>query len=175
MMEVHRIDASCRDALCLPNDPFLMPGRLIVSVQDGVWGYREQLFPEPKSMVFPEEAYDLTQIDADGGAFGAYENGHCVGIAVYQKHFFAYLHLLDLKVSASARGKGAGKALLKAGEGFARELGYRGIFLEAQDDNLEACRFYLHCGFQIGGFNNRVYHGTSQEGKSDILFYYDFA
>ena len=64
---------------------------------------------------------------------------------------------------------------MKAGEGFARELGYRGVFLEAQDDNLEACRFYLHCGFRIGGFNNRVYHGTSQEGKSDILFYYDFA
>ena len=89
MMEVHRIDAFCRDDLRLPNDPFLMPGRLIVSLQDGVWGYREKLFPEPKSMVFPEEAYDLTQIDADGGAFGAYENGHCVGIAVYQKHFCA--------------------------------------------------------------------------------------
>ena len=56
MIEVHRIDASCRDDLRLPNDPFLMPGRMIVSLQDGVWGYREKLFPEPKSMVFPEEA-----------------------------------------------------------------------------------------------------------------------
>lgn len=174
MIEVRRIDASNQNDLRLPNDPFSMPGRLLVSLQDGVWSCRKELYEKPASMRFPDEAYDLAQIDGEGGAFAAYEKGQCVGVAIYQKHFFGYLHLLDLKVSAAFRGRGVGKALLEAGVSFARELGYRGIFLEAQDNNLDACRFYLRCGFQIGGFNNRIYHGTSQEGKSDIFFYYDF-
>ena len=42
-----------------------------------------------------------------------------------------------------------------------------------QDNNLSACLFYLHHGFSIGGFDNRSYDGTSQEGKSDIYFYRD--
>ena len=173
MIAVRRIDASCRDDLCLPNDPFSMPGRLIVSLRDGVWCWGEELFPEPKSMVFPDESYDLAQIDAEGGAFGAYEDGQCVGLVIFQKHYFAYLHVLDLKVSAAFRGRGIGRALIEAGKAFARELGYRGLYLEAQDNNLEACRFYLRFGFEIGGYDNRIYRGTSQEGKSDIIFYND--
>ena len=48
-----------------------------------------------------------------------------------------------------------------------------GLYTIGQDNNLNACLFYLSCGFQIGGFDNKVYKGTSQEGKSDILFYLD--
>ena len=38
-------------------------------------------------------------------------------------------------------------------------------------NNLNACLFYIGCGFEIGGLNTRVYEGTKQEGKSDIYFY----
>ena len=55
--------------------------------------------------------------------------------------------------------------------GRARERGYIGLFTQAQDNNLNACLFYLHTGFEIGGFDNHVYNGTSQEGKADIIFY----
>ena len=34
-------------------------------------------------------------------------------------------------------------------------------------------RSYLKCGFAIGGLDTRVYTGTSQEGKRDIIFYLD--
>ena len=47
-------------------------------------------------------------------------------------------------------------------------LGYR-----MQDNNLDACRFYLAQGFRIGGFDNRVSTGTSQAGKADLYFYLD--
>ena len=36
-----------------------------------------------------------------------------------------------------------------------------------------ACLFYLKNGFVIGGLDTHVYVGTSQEEKSDILFYLD--
>ncbi|WP_394267096.1 GNAT family N-acetyltransferase, partial [Anaerotignum sp.] len=70
---------------------------------------------------------------------------------------FAYLHVLDLKVSAAFRGRGIGRALIEAGKAFARELGYRGLYLEAQDNNLEPCRFYLRCGFQETGIKWNMY------------------
>jgi len=124
-------------------------------------------------MCFPPETLNLREIDRDGAAFGAYIDGDCGGLAVYRKGFFAYLYLQTLTVRQSARGRGIGKALLEAGKRYAEENGYRGIYLQAQDDNLNACRFYLHCGFQIGGFDNRVYTGSRQEGKADIIFYLD--
>ena len=60
-----------------------------------------------------------------------------------------------------------------AAEELAREKGYRGIYVIAQDNNLGACLFYLKCGFRIGGFDTEIYRGTAQEGKSDIIFYLD--
>ena len=38
---------------------------------------------------------------------------------------------------------------------------------------VEICLFYLHHGFDISGFDNRGYRGTSQAHKADIFFYRD--
>ncbi len=51
--------------------------------------------------------------------------------------------------------------------------GYNGIYTQGQDNNLGACLFYVKAGFYIGGLDTNVYKGTKQEGKSDIIFYYD--
>ncbi len=173
MTQVFRIDPARQESLCFPQEPFEMPGRLIPSLRDGVWSWREELVADPKTMCFPLETLDLLEINRDGAAFGAYIDGECVGLAVYRKGFFAYLYLQSLSVLRKSRGQGVGKALLEAGKRYARDNGYRGIYLQAQDDNLNACRFYLHCGFEIGGFDNRIYTGSKQEGKADILFYMD--
>lgn len=173
MIEIHRIDEAHEDDLRLRQEPFSMPGRLIPSLQDGRWSWREELYQKPEEMCFPAETLELDQIDRDGAAFGAYLDGKCVGLAVYRKGFFAYLYLQSLSVLRDSRGHGVGKALLEAGKRYARDNGYRGIYLQAQDNNLNACRFYLHCGFEIGGFDNRIYTGSKQEGKADILFYMD--
>ena len=53
----------------------------------------------------------------------------------------------------------------------AKELGYIGLYTICQDNNLGAATFYLKNHFVIGGFDNQIYRGTAQEGKSDILFY----
>ncbi|MBR6607453.1 MAG: hypothetical protein IKK98_02130, partial [Oscillospiraceae bacterium] len=51
--------------------------------------------------------------------------------------------------------------------------GCRSIYTQGQDNNLAACRFYLKHGFVIGGLDTMVYNGTSQQGKSDVIFYLD--
>ena len=83
------------------------------------------------------------------------------------------MYLYDLKVNSAARGKGVGKALIRAGLEAAKERGYIGLYTQAQDNNLNTCMFYLSAGFEIGGFDNRVYRGTSQAHKADIIFYLD--
>ena len=157
--------------LCLPNEPFAMPGRFIPELKDGVWTYRTEYFETVQTMCFPDENYDFDKYSQDGFVLGAYEDGYCIGLGVFREDFWKYMYLYDLKVNAAHRGKGVGKALVAEGLREAKKRNYLGIFLQAQDNNLNACMFYLKTGFQIGGFNNRVYDGTSQEGKADIFFY----
>lgn len=171
MMEIREITAESAADLNLKNEPFEMPGQLIPALQDGVWTYRIRHYDVPETMCFPDEHYDFDTVSRQGVIFGAYEDGKCVGVAIYQDHFLKYMYLYDLKVNPAFRGKGVGSALIRAGLEAAKKRNYRGLYTIAQDNNLNACRFYLHAGFRIGGFDNRVYAGTSQEGKADILFY----
>lgn len=173
MLEIRRIMKENAKDLGLKNEPFSMPGRLIPALKDGVWSYRIELFEQPGSLCFPDEAYDYDTLAKDSVIFGAYVDDTCVGLAIFQNGFFEYMYLLDLKVCAAARGKGVGKALIQAGLEAAKERNYRGVYLQAQDDNLNACLFYLKTGFVIGGFDNRVYCGSRQEGKADVIFYLD--
>lgn len=171
MVQIRRITRECAGDLNLPNEPFSMPGRFVPSLADGRWSYRVEFFDASQEMTFPDEGYDFDELDKNGVIFGAYEGGVCIGVAIYQDHWLKHMYLYDLKVNAAARGKGVGKALIRAGLEEAKKRGYIGLYTQAQDNNLNACMFYLHAGFEIGGFDNRVYCGTFQEGKADIIFY----
>lgn len=170
-MEIRRITQDCAADLNLRNEPFAMPGKFIPELGDGIWSYRTEPYKQVETMVFPDENYDFEELSEKGILLGAYENGECIGVAILQDHWLKYMYLYDLKVSAAARGKGVGKALIRAGLEAAKERGYLGIYTHAQDNNLNACLFYLKTGFEIGGFDNHAYNGTSQEGKADIIFY----
>ena len=174
MIEIRRITKENAQDLNLKNEAFTMPGRFIPRLENGLWSYTTELYGTVQQMTFPDEAYDLDKLTAEEAvAFGAYDAGVCVGLAVYKPSFWKYMYLYDLKVSSTHRGKGIGRALVAAGKQEALTQGYRGLYLQAQDNNLNACLFYLHTGFAIGGFDNHVYNGTSQEGKADVIFYLD--
>ena len=174
MIEIKVIDAAHSADANIPNEPFLIFGRMIPEYIDGRWSSREIEFPpeERREMRFPDEDYKLEEMP-DATFLGAYEDEKCVGVAVLQEAMFKYMYLLDLKVNRDCRGKSIGKRLIERSKQLAAERGYRGIYTQGQDNNLGACRFYLRCGFRIGGLDTDVYKGTSQEGKSDIYFYLD--
>ena len=171
MIEIREITRENKEELNLRNEAFPLWGRMIPSLSDGVWEYRLEEFPEIGWMTFPDENYDYELLSRNSLILGAYENGVCVGLAIYQEGFFRYMYLYDLKVNAAARRKGVGRALIEAGYAAAKKKGNLGIYTQAQDNNLDACLFYLGVGFEIGGFDNRVYEGTPQEDKADIFFY----
>lgn len=171
MIIVHRIDEGHADDARLPNQPFTVWGRMVPSLKDGKWGYTTVCFCRTKEMTFPDEDYDITK---ENEVFlGAYENGKCVGLAVLRRGMFRYLYLDDLKVSASCRGRGIGAKMVAACLEEAGRLGLRGVYTVGQDNNLSACLFYIGQGFRNGGFDNRCYDGTAQEGNANIFFYRD--
>lgn len=171
MIEIRKITKENQADLNLKNEPFTMPGRFIPELKDGIWSYRTEAREMPETMCFPDENYDFDETAAKGVIFGAYEDGVCIGVAIYRDYYLKYMYLLDLKVNSAVRGKGVGKKLIDAGMKAAVERDYLGLYTQAQDNNLNACMFYLHAGFEIGGFDNRVYTGTSQSGKGDVIFY----
>ena len=175
MIETRIIDEEHQQDINIPNQPLSLWGRMIVSRQDEQWGCTVEKFaPEAVGeMCFPDENYDFTQMSENSTFIGAYDGEKCVGLAIMQEGFLKYMYLYDLKVDQNCRGQGIGAALLEKAKEVARSKNYRGIYTQGQDNNLSACLFYLKQGFHIGGLDTDVYKGTSQEGKSDILFYQD--
>lgn len=171
MIQIKIIDAQNAGDVNLPNEPFEIWGRMIPSLIDGKWSYRTEQFDCVSEMCFPDFSYDME--DHNVVFIGAYENSVCIGLAVLRRDMFKYLYLDDLKVNRAFRGKGRGCRLLEACMEQAEKMDMQGVYTIGQDNNLSACLFYLAHGFSIGGFNNRSYRGTSQEGKSDLYFYRD--
>lgn len=151
MIRVKRINNSSQD-INIPNEPFSLWGKMIVSYNGEKWTYLTDEFHENDvtEMIFPDENYDFEALKKDYFFIGAYDDqDKCIGLAIYKKDWFKYLYLEDLKVVKSYRGQGIGKLLLDEGKQLAKENDYRGIYTIGQDNNLSACLFYLKSGFFI--------------------------
>ena len=171
-MDIKLIDKKHANDINIPNEPFLLRGKLIVEFKNNVWSHKELLFEsdEIKEMAFPDEYYDFNKMK-DYVFVGAYENNTCIGLAILTETFNSCLFLYDLKVNKLMRGKGVGKKLIDYSYKHALDHNYPGLFTIAQDNNLDACLFYLACGFEIGGIDTKSYEKTKQKGKYDIYFY----
>ncbi len=169
---VRVIDKAHKEDINIKNEPFELFGRMVVSYNDG-WSYTCDRFDCTSKMCFPDENYDYEAMAADCFFVGAYDGERCIGLAILQKQWHKYLYLYDLKVNRDYRSRGVGSKLIEESVRIALKNSYRGLYTIAQDNNLAACRFYIKCGFSIGGLDTRVYTGTSQEGKKDIIFYFD--
>lgn len=172
-MNIKLLTAADASDIKLPNQPFPLIGRMIVSRAQEKWQYTTELFAEHEMQTFPDEDNDFTTLNQKGFIIGAYEGKACIGLAIFQEDWLKYAYLHDLKVDQAYRNQGVGQQLINYGLAEAQKRGYAGIWTIGQDNNLIACRFYLKCGFRIGGLVTDGYRHTQQEGKSDIYFYLD--
>ncbi len=172
MIEIRKIDREHREDINIPNEPFSLFGKLLVSYSDGKWEWDTEFYEKANvtEMCFPDENYDYDSMP-DCVFLGAYDGEKCVGLAIMQKAFFKYMYLYDLKVNKEYRRDGVGRMLIDSAKDLASELAYSGIYARGQDNNLGACLFYLSSGFCIGGLDTNVYRHTNQDGKADIFFY----
>lgn len=171
MIDIRMIDAEHREDINIPNEPFCLYGRMIPSYIGEQWSFTVETFDQQTTMTFPNENYDYDALMKNGTCIGAYDGDICIGLAIMQEAFFKYMYLYDLKVNRAYRRQGAATKLIEKAMQIAREKGYIGIYTQGQDNNVGACLFYLNAGFEIGGFDKKVYEGTKQEGKADIYFY----
>ncbi|MDQ0169389.1 GNAT family N-acetyltransferase [Paenibacillus tundrae] len=135
------------------NDYFELNGRVVPSFQSGKWSYTEVLFDEVRETRFPDEKLDWSQyINQDDKAlFLAYMNNTCIGQIRVIKDWNRFCYIENIATKKDYRGSGVGKLLLNQAEAWAKERNLIGMSLEAQDDNLGACRFYVKQGFILGG------------------------
>jgi GNAT superfamily N-acetyltransferase len=79
------------------------------------------------------------------------------------------LYVNVLAAYPEARGQGLGTKLLEAAEQLAREAGKSGLSLIAEDDNVNAIRFYERFGFRKVATRPIVTEGWSTKGENWIL------
>lgn len=173
--DIRIIDEKHMSDINIPNEPFLLFGRMIPSYINEQWSYSVVRFEKSdcREMCFPDENYDYKAMCGKSTFLGAYDGETCVALAILQDAWMKYMYLYDLKVSKAYRRQGVATALIEKAKEICTEKGYRGLYTQGQDNNLSACLFYLKSGFRIGGFDSEVYKGTKQEGKADIIFYID--
>lgn len=70
--------------------------------------------------------------------------------------------LWDIRVAPEVRGKGIGRALVRAAADWARERGCQEITVETQDINVVACRFYAAMGFRLSEIVPNAYPGLDE-------------
>ena len=172
-IEIKIIEKMREDDINIPNEPFVLFGRMIPSYTDEKWSYTTEIFDTEREMCFPDEGYSYDELSKNHVFIGAYDGDRCVGLAILSLAYFKYMYLYDLKVNREYRRNNIGRMLIERSKEIAKAHGYNGIYTIGQDNNLAACLFYISCGFNIGGVDTNVYKGTSQEGKSEIYFYLD--
>ncbi|WP_127539639.1 GNAT family N-acetyltransferase [Paenibacillus illinoisensis] len=135
------------------NDSFNIYGRVVPSFQSGRWSYTEELYDEMRETRFPDDQLDWSHYinREDKALFLAYMNNTCIGQIRIIKDWNRFCYIENIATKKDYRGSGVGKLLLHKAEAWAKQRKLIGMSLEAQDDNLGACRFYVKQGFILGG------------------------
>jgi ribosomal protein S18 acetylase RimI-like enzyme len=53
-----------------------------------------------------------------------------------------------------------------------KENNLKGIMLETQDVNLNACKFYIRYGFKLGGVDTMLYSNFDTANQKALFWYY---
>lgn len=153
----------------------------ISPIFDGTaWHYLEKPLDTPYHKVYedptPEEASVFIH-DEDHIGYVAVCNGQIAGYILLLVSWNGYARVDDLRVDTPWRRNGIARALLQAGENWARQKGCFGLSLESQTCNPAACKLYAAYGFMIGGADTMLYSALPMPYTQEtaIYWYYPFS
>jgi ribosomal protein S18 acetylase RimI-like enzyme len=152
---------------------FTVDSRLILQTENDVIGYTVVSIP-PYQKRYPVEELDYATYlhHPDKSIFLAYAGGQLAGQIIVRKNWNRYAYIEDIVVDAGLRREGVGRALLQHAVTWARARQLAGVMLETQNNNVAACRLYESCGFQLAGFDCRLYRGLHPETDEIALYWY---
>lgn len=135
------------------NEPFWIIGHIEPSFANEMWTYEEVLYEQPIMTKFPDDDLDWTDYvnDSNRVVFLAMDGERCIGQIRVVREWNRFAYIENIAVQAAYRQHGVANALLQDAERWAKEQGLIGLSLEAQHDNVIACRFYKKMGFVLGG------------------------
>ena len=153
------------------NESFPVIGKILPSFSNGLWSYEEQLYDTPSEIRFPDDKLDWSAyIDSsEKVVLLAFHENACIGQIRLFKDWNRFAYIENIAVRSSFRKSGVGHLLLEAAETWAKEQSLIGLSLEAQNDNLIACRFYVKEGFVLGGVDTLK---QSANPEIDITLYW---
>lgn len=154
------------------NETFPIFGRLVPSFQHGAWTHNEEIFDKTSFISFPDDRLDWeSYVNNDEQViFLAFYGAECVGQIRLVRDWTRYAYIENIAVRGSHRGRGVSAMLMEQAERWAREQELFGLSLEAQDDNLAACRFYLKQGMVLGGADTLKQAANTEIGLT--LYFY---
>ena len=171
--EIVKLNEATAHFLPHTNQPFDVIGRFVPSYDGDKWSYKEILYGEKTQKTYENEAIDPKDyIDSSKRAvFLAVCNDLCIGTVYISVGWRGMGYIEDLSVDTAYRHMGVGKKLMDSAVNWCREQRLNRIVLETQDNNLQACRFYVKYGFELCGIDTKKYVFTEYENEISLYFY----
>jgi ribosomal protein S18 acetylase RimI-like enzyme len=128
-----------------------------VSIRDMDVGIREEKLPARLYKKYELKDIEESVADADSTVLAEIE-GEIAGLAAFKYHDWnKRAEIKGIYVRPELKGRGVGAALITRGVDYAKTKGARGLWLETQNINYPAIRFYMKSGFQFCGFDASLY------------------
>lgn len=155
------------------HQPFDIIGRLIPIYNGEKWSYREILGDEHKEKLYKDEDLDPKDYinNKKQTVFLALCGGQCVGSVRVSAGWLKKGYIEDLNVDKEYRRSGIGKKLMDSAVAWCREQEQGAVSLETQNNNLQACRFYIKYGFELCGINTKKYALSEHKDETALYFY----
>mgnify|MGYP001169988293 FL=1 len=121
--------------------------------------FREVRLPRSVEVKYPRDPFTLAdEWKKRDAVFVAVQANTPVGyICLTEEHTAAIAWVTDIVVAPDARRKGAGSALLMAGQAWALERGVRRLVAEMPSKNQACIRLMQKFGYEFCGYNDQYY------------------
>lgn len=171
--KIKKLDKTTAEFFPHPNQPFDIIGRIVPVYNGESWTYREIPHNENRCKAYRDETLDPGDyIDNKKQAvFLAFCGEKCVGSVRVSAGWLKKGYIEDLAVDKEYRRSGVGKRLMDSAVSWCREQGQGAVSLETQNNNLQACRFYIKYGFELCGINTKKY-ALSEKYSDEIALYF---
>ena len=149
----------------------------------GRMGLQMEIMPavKPEWRSFPPIAYAdpvFLAHDESSAIYAAFDGEKFIGCAAVTMHPNGWADVLDIRVDAAFRRRGAGRMLLDKCASFAQNRQLHGLRVACTDLNPGMCQFLAHQGFTLHGFDQMLLSQAPNERmkpksrRASLLYYY---
>lgn len=152
---------------------FTIDARLVLCAEDGIIRYTVVSTP-PYQKRYPLDEIDYAAYigNPDATLYLAYVEDQIAGQIRLCRYWNRYAYVEDIVVDSHFRRQGVGRELLGQAKQWAGDKQLAGVMLETQNNNVGACRLYERCGFELAGFDRRLYQGLNPDTDEIALYWY---